>query len=237
MDHQFALVQKNRLHCVKYLKKYVKAWKNIQGLTLTTVAFHPLEEIVATGDSSGRISVYYRIFEKCEPVTKLFHWHHTPITTVTFTLSGTNFYSGGLENTLAHWDINQDKPIGFVPRMQGTPVHVAIGAENQKIAVATDDNGIQIMNAQNHPLAVIQYFTWIPFDKTDVPKFPIGLQVNPRTTSLVFNGRLGHLQFYSSRTKSLLYNVSFGDLLKVLPVPISTYLTFIHSSIRQSKID
>lgn len=224
-NHQFALVQKNRLHCVKYLEKMVNVWKNIQGLTLTAVAFHPLEEIVATGDSSGRISLYYRVFEECEPVTKLFHWHHTPITTVTFTLSGTNFYSGGLENTLVHWDINKYKPIGFVPRMQGTPVHVAIGAENQKIAVSTDDNGIQIMNGQNHPLAIIQYFTWIPFDKTDVPKFPIGLKVNPRTTSLAFNGRLGHLQFYSTRTKSLLYNVCFDNLLNVLP---STYLEFHH---------
>lgn len=188
----------------------------MQGVTLTCVAFHPIKEIVATGDANGRILLYYKIFEKCEPVTKLFHWHHTPVTTVTFTLSGTNLYSGGLENTLVHWDIKKEKPINFVPRMQGTPVHITIGTENQKISVATDDNGIQIMNAQNNALAVIQYFTWVPFDKTDVPKFPIGLKVNPRTTSLVFNGRIGHLQFYSTRTKSLLYNVSKTEFTQYL---------------------
>lgn len=93
--------------------------------------------------------------------------------------------------------------------MHGTPLHISIGADNQKIAVATDDNGIQILNAQNNPVAVIQYFTWIQFDRTAIPKFSVGLKVNPRTSSLVLNGRMGHLQFYSTYTRSLLFNVRF----------------------------
>lgn len=186
----------------------VNMWKNIQGDALTCVACHPTQQLVATGDVKGRILMYREIFRKGEPKTRLYHWHHTPVTTVTFTLSGSNFYSGGLENTLCHWDIKGDKPIGFVPRMQGTPVHIAIGAENQKISVATDDNGIQIFNAQNNATAVIQNFTWIPYDKTNIPKFPIGLKVHPLTNALVLNGRLGHLQFFSTHTRTMLYNVS-----------------------------
>lgn len=204
----FVVIQENFLYCVNYLNGAVQMWKNIRGDQLTCVACHPTQQVVATGDVKGRILLYHEIFEEGEPKTRLYHWHHTPVTTVTFTLSGSNFYSGGLENTLCHWDVKGNDPIGFVPRMQGTPVHIGIGAENQKISVATDDNGIQIFNAQNYATAVIQNFTWIPFDKTNIPKFPIGLKVNPRTNSLVLNGRLGHLQFFSTHTRTLLYNVS-----------------------------
>lgn len=209
-QHYFAVIQDNFLFCVNYENGNVQQWKNIKGDPITCVACHPTQQLVATGDVKGRILLYREIFRKGEPKTNLHHWHHTPVTTVTFTLSGSNFYSGGLENTLCHWDIRGDKPIGFVPRMQGTPVHIVIGAENQKIAVATDDNGIQILNAQNNPSAIIQNFTWIPYDKTNIPKFPIGLKVHPRTNSLVLNGRLGHLQFFSTHTRTLLYNVSFN---------------------------
>ncbi|XP_031624324.1 WD repeat-containing protein 75 [Contarinia nasturtii] len=206
-QNYFVVIQDKFLYCVNYVNGDVKLWTNIQGDLLTCVACHPTQQVVATGDVKGRILLYREIFRKVEPKTTLYHWHHTPVTTVTFTESGSNFYSGGLENTLCHWDIRQQKPIGFVPRMQGTPVHIVIGAENRKISVATDDNGIQIFNAQNNVTAVIQNFTWIPYDKTNIPKFPIGLKVNPRTNSLVLNGRLGHLQFFSTYTRTLLYNL------------------------------
>lgn len=207
-QNYFVVIQDGFLYCVNYKKGTVKHWKNIQGVALTCVACHPTQEVVATGDVKGQILLYHEIFGFGEPKSKIYHWHHTPVTTVTFTLSGSNFYSGGLENTLCHWDVKSNKPIGFVPRMQGTPVHIVIGAENHKISVSTDDNGIQILNAQNNATAVIQNFTWIPFDKTSIPKFPIGLKVNPRTNSLVLNGRLGHLQFFSTHSRTLLYNVS-----------------------------
>lgn len=190
------------------MKGEVKMWKNIASDALTCVVCHPTEQMVATGDIGGRILLYREIFRHIEPNSTLYHWHHTPVTTITFTMSGSNFYSGGLENTLCHWELRSNKPIDYVPRMQGTPVHIVIGAENQKIAVSTDDNGIQIFNAQNVPTAIIQNFTWIPYDKTNIPKFPIGLKVNPRTNCLVLNGRLGHLQFFSTHTRTLLYNVS-----------------------------
>lgn len=210
-DHYyFAVIQKEFLFCVNYLNGQVKMWKNIQGITITRVACHPTKKIVATGDVTGRILLYYEIFSEGDPITELFSWHHTPITSLAFTFSGTNFYSGGLESVLCQWDVKEEKPIKFVPRMQGTPVHITIGADNQKIAVATDDNGIQILNTQNNPITIIQYFTWVQYDKTNIPKFPIGLKVNPRSCSLVLNGRIGHLQFYSTYTKSLLFNVSFA---------------------------
>lgn len=111
--------------------------------------------------------------------------------------------------------------------MSSVPVHVAVAAGNQKIAVSGNDNGktennshslcknqlcaslsgIIILNTQFKPITTIQNFTWVPDDQSNSEKFPIGLIVNPRNTSLVLNGRKGHLQFYSTHTRSLLYNV------------------------------
>lgn len=204
----FAVVQDQFLYCVNYRTGVVKKWTNIQNTALTFVACHPTIQMVATGDVIGRILLYREIFRNDEPKSTIYHWHHTPVTTIAFTMFGSHFYSGGLENTLCHWEFREIKPIDFIARMHGTPVHIVIGAENQKIAVATDDNGIQILNAQKSPIAIVQNFTWIPYDKTNLPKFPVGLKVNPRTNCLVMNGRLGHLQFFSTHTRTLLYNVS-----------------------------
>lgn len=180
----------------------------MRGELLTCLTCHPTEELVATGDVTGKVLIYREIFSYIEPMTTLYHWHHTPVNCVTFTMSGSHFYSGGSENTLVHWNMCEKEDRNYLPRMWGTPVHIVIGSDNQKIAVATDDNGIQILNTQHNLTAIIQNFTWVPFDKTNTPKFPIGLKVCPRTSSLVMNGRIGHLQFYSTHTKSLLFNVS-----------------------------
>lgn len=67
------------------------------------------------------------------------------------------------------------------------------------------------MNAQFVPSAIIQNFTWIAEEQNIEKKFPIGLKVNPRSSSLVLNGRVGHLQFFSTHTRSLLFNVSIVD--------------------------
>lgn len=196
------------LWCVDYEKGQVKRWTNIKGIQLNCVTCHPIGQQVATGDVSGRILMYRMIFSDGEPMTTLYAWHHTTVNTIAFTASGVQFYSGGMENTLVRWDIKNANSREYLPRMLGTPLHVCVGADNQKIAVSANDNGIQILNAQLNPTTIIQNFTWVPHDKTNVPKFPIGLQVNPRNSSLMLNGRVGHLQFFSTHTQSLLYNVS-----------------------------
>lgn len=67
--------------------------------------------------------------------------------------------------------------------------------------------GIVVVNPQKKLTSVIQNFTWgVALSSQDL--FPAGLIVDPRTGCLVLNSRTGHVQFYNSHTKSLLYNVS-----------------------------
>lgn len=88
------------------------------------------------------------------------------------------------------------------------------------------------MNPQKKLTAVIQNFTW---GVASSPKslFPSGLTVDPRTNSLVLNSRTGHVQFFNTHTKSLLYNVS--NIIQIkwntqIPNKILLYFYFIKTS-------
>lgn len=68
--------------------------------------------------------------------------------------------------------------------------------------------GIVVVNPQRKLTSVIQSFTWGVGSSSCKTLFPAGLTVDPRTNSLVLNSRTGHVQFYDTHSKSLLYNVS-----------------------------
>lgn len=68
--------------------------------------------------------------------------------------------------------------------------------------------GISVVNPQLKLTSLIQKFTWGVMNSSK-NVFPAGLNVDPRTGSLVLNSRTGFVQFYDIHTKNLLYNVSF----------------------------
>lgn len=67
--------------------------------------------------------------------------------------------------------------------------------------------GIMLLNPQYEIVVDIQNLVRVADDKTPWPKLPIGLNVDPRTSSIVMNGRIGQLQFYSPYNGSV-FNVS-----------------------------
>lgn len=212
----FAMIQDDIVHFVDYEKNESAHQRNIKRILLTCIACHPVDKMVITGDETGRILLYREIFKIGEPMSTLYAWHQTAINTIAFSQFGTNFYSSASENVLVRWNLREPKERSFLPRLWGSGMHIVIAPENERIAVALNDNEIQILNPQHELLSVIQNFTWVPNDRTNIPKFPIGLKVNPRTSCLVMNGRIGHLQFYSTHTKSLLFNVSSSTSIILL---------------------
>lgn len=209
----YAVVQDSSLHVqqLRGARPAHQTWRGAGKVRLTCVRVHPCEELLATGDELGRIFVWRALFSGgrgVQPLTRLYHWHHTAVTALCFSETGSQLYSGGREAVLVRWTLSGGaEQRSFLPRVSGVPVHLAVGQANQKIALATDDNGIQVLNSQFKPIAVVQNFTWVADDKTVADKFPIGLRVNPRNSALMLNGRVGHLQFFSTHTRSLLYNL------------------------------
>lgn len=204
----FVLVQQYIMYVVD-----VKSWKtnkitNACRHNISCLEFHPTQKVFATGDVKGQIFLWRNYFERF-PLTTLYHWHHTQVNAIQFTESGSSLYSSGNENVLVRWGLTTGKgDKTFLPRLPGNGVQLALCTNNAKLAVSLEDNSILILADHQTIESTIQLFSLIPNSKTNLPKFPIGFKLNPRNQSILYNGRIGQVQLFSTYTKSLLYNVS-----------------------------
>jgi NET1-associated nuclear protein 1 (U3 small nucleolar RNA-associated protein 17) len=173
----------------------------------TVIACHPTEQLVACGDKVGKIVIVRNMFDRSRLVKQYYHWHASQVNTLCWSTLGRNFYSGGDQCVLVKWTLDEPLSKEFYPRMPGAIQHISTTVHSDNFAVSTSDNGIYMFKS-NRLIGQIQNFTWISEDGTELNKFPAGMKINPRNTSLVLNGRAGHLQFYSPHTKNLLFNVS-----------------------------
>ncbi|XP_004524794.1 WD repeat-containing protein 75 [Ceratitis capitata] len=195
---------------VYFLNYKTWAWKrlfNARRIPITVVRCHPLEEAIITGDEIGQIFLWREFMSQSTVKTTLYHWHHTAVTSIAFTPSGTGFYSSGHESVLVYWNIQQPDLRNFLPRMGSVICQLAANDDNTQIAVCTADNGVHFVGSDNEIVSTLQEFTYMEKDKTGNNKFPVGLRLNPRTNTIVLNGKHGHLQFYSVYTKNMLYNM------------------------------
>lgn len=203
----FATIHKNQLH-IGFLRN--NTWtmhKNPRKRPFTSIACHPSEPLLATGDEEGQIRLWRNMYSQ-QIISTLYHWHATPVQTIAFSEFGTHFYSGAKEFVLVKWTIDRPEEKKFLPRLRGAPRQIALGPKNNSVAVALSDNQIQLLDSNCELSAVVQTFTFVHDDETDLEPFPCGLRLHPRSQCLVLNGRVGQLQFYSTQSQSLLYNVS-----------------------------
>ncbi|XP_055551101.1 WD repeat-containing protein 75 [Wyeomyia smithii] len=168
---------------------------------------HPTEDIVAIGDEIGRVILYKNFLKTKSAVPETYHWHHNPVLSVRFSHTGTHFYSGGSERVLVKWTVGKQDNREMLPRLTDSVVQIAVAPENVRVALCTADNGIQILNALQKQTAVVQSFSRISDDFTGQRPFPIGIKVNPRTQTMILNGRTGCIQFFSTYSRSLLYTL------------------------------
>ncbi|KAH8248641.1 hypothetical protein KR032_001710 [Drosophila birchii] len=179
---------------------------------ITCVRMSPCEMAAATADAEGQIFVW-RDFERRETMTNtLFHWHHDEVTSLAFSPSGVSIYSGGRERVLVKWSVAMPEERKYLPGLASVIRHIVVSNDNENVLVCTEDNAIQLLSGSNNAIkSTVQHFTYEVPDKTGRSKFPLGLCLNPRTNTLVLNGRSGHLQFYSAYTKNMLYNLRVVD--------------------------
>ncbi|XP_023900086.1 uncharacterized protein LOC112011971 [Quercus suber] len=110
--------------------------------TLSVLAFHPTERIVAAGDVTGRILVWrgfgYRTFSTGDELVNkeeehpgvrgnddadscsTWHWHSAEVKVLSFSSDGAYLYSGGKEGVLVVWQLDTGKK-KFLPRI-GSPL-------------------------------------------------------------------------------------------------------------------
>lgn len=166
----------------------------------TCVACHPEDEIVLTGDNTGRVVVWQKLFT-AKPTKAVFHWHTLPVKCLGFSVTGSYFYSGGFESVLVRWQLNNHFERKFLPRLPSTISQITVSPSNTYIAVSTDDNAVRILDPRFSTVSLIQ-------NLVIGNNFDSGIVVDPRTKCLIMNGSVGQIQFYSLHDNSLLYTVS-----------------------------
>lgn len=139
--------------------------------TLTCLAFHPIERIVAAGDESGRILIW-RGFgvhkflvssgimnrrsvddEEEKPGVRdnddaescsTWHWHPSGVMFLSFSSDGAYLYSGGKEGVLVVWQLDTGKK-KFLPRI-GSPLLYFIDSPDPSLSsISCADNQIHIL--------------------------------------------------------------------------------------------
>ncbi|KAI3355910.1 hypothetical protein L3Q82_004457 [Scortum barcoo] len=168
--------------------------------TFTCVASHPTDDCITTGHEDGKIRVWRNFNHKKEYTYSTLHWHHSAVSSLCFTPEGTNLLSGGLESVLVQWRYNQESQRDFLPRLGAAITHIAISPDGALFCTSHSDNKITIIQSCVKVSAVIQGLVKGESVQTD-------LMTDPRSKSLVLNGKPGHLQFYSLQRDKLLYNV------------------------------
>uniref|UniRef100_A0A8C2XQ51 WD repeat domain 75 n=1 Tax=Cyclopterus lumpus TaxID=8103 RepID=A0A8C2XQ51_CYCLU len=153
--------------------------------TLMCIACHPKDDCIATGHEDGKIRL-----------CRFTHHCVTPL----FIFPGTNLLSGGLESVLVQWRYNQESERDFLPRLGSAITHIAVSPDGTLFCTSHSDNKITIIQSCVKVSAVIQGLVNGESVRTD-------LMVDPRSKSLVLNGKPGHLQFYSLQRDKLLYNL------------------------------
>ncbi|XP_074514499.1 WD repeat-containing protein 75 isoform X2 [Sebastes fasciatus] len=168
--------------------------------TFTCVACHPKDDCIATGHEDGKIRLWRNFNHKKEYTYSTLHWHHSAVGSLCFTPEGTNLLSGGLESVLVQWRYNQESQRDFLPRLGSAITHIAVSPDGALFCTSHSDNKITIIQSCVKVSAVIQGLVKGESVRTD-------LMVDPRSKSLVLNGKPGHLQFYSLQRDKLLYNL------------------------------
>ncbi|KAK9875158.1 hypothetical protein WA026_005949 [Henosepilachna vigintioctopunctata] len=200
----FAVADKKRIHFVSIDNKEKSNTVSLRGKRshqkhLTCLECHSEEEIVITGDSEGKVTLWHNIFN-VNPAQSVYHWHTLPVNCLAFSATGSYFYSGGEENVLVRWDWENTQDKKFLPRMSGNIKQISLSPHSQFIGVSTSDNAVRIIDAAFNDVSLIQ-------ELVVGDNYECGIALDPRTKALVMNGSLGQIQFYQANTSTLLYSM------------------------------
>ncbi|KAI9228704.1 MAG: WD40-repeat-containing domain protein [Piptocephalis tieghemiana] len=138
---------------IRFKRLPIKLYKSIE-----CVAFHPLEPILAIGDSVGRIDLWYNALPHSlssstsptttPPVRQTLHWHAFGVNCLAFSPDGSLLLSGGQEGVLVSWQLRaQDR--SFLPRLGASLSHLSIVSSPGRgdvVVVAQEDNTIRLVS-------------------------------------------------------------------------------------------
>ncbi|KAI1317106.1 hypothetical protein EDD11_008993 [Mortierella claussenii] len=165
---------------------------------ITSLAFHPTEGCIATGDERGRITLWYCFGKNVDrPVTTTLHWHAHQVAALTFTTDGSYLLSGGEESVLVIWQL-QTGHKQFLPRLGSEIKHITVSPDQGLYAIGHQDNSVNVIRSVDLKIkTAIQGLKFSHVNHTNNP-LSTGLVIEPRNGHVVLNGAPGTLQFYDA---------------------------------------
>ncbi|KAK2708005.1 WD repeat-containing protein 75-like [Artemia franciscana] len=164
----------------------------------TCVALHPTENVMATGDLSGRIQIWHDFIENSYPPKADCHWHSLPVKTLRFTSEGSYLLSGGGECALVKWQLKTHTK-SIIPRLSSPIKFITVSEDGSAVLITFDSNCITIMLGTTGDIVssiqgIIPHTRAHLLNGENVPN-PAGLTYHPVTKTVVSNAQTGHLQF------------------------------------------
>ncbi|PWZ02450.1 hypothetical protein BCV70DRAFT_196692 [Testicularia cyperi] len=160
--------------------------KRAEQYAMTCMAFHPTDATrLVTGDSSGRIRVWYCLHDKFmspshadadegmerHAPSTVMHWHAHAVSSLAFSPNGVNLLSGGEEGVLVVWHLGSSGAGAgaqkeFVPRLGAPIASIAVAngldGREQEYAVALADGTVTFVSSMS--LKPTRSFTRIKID-------------------------------------------------------------------------
>jgi NET1-associated nuclear protein 1 (U3 small nucleolar RNA-associated protein 17) len=165
--------------------------------SLTTVAFHPLDPYLATGDNEGRITLWHG-YDSPNVVTSHLHWHAHGVSALAFSADGSYLLSGGEEAVLVLWQLDTGHK-QFLPRLGSTLRHITISPTGNQFAIGGGDNCIRFVSAVSSRIErVIQGLAHAHTHalRRGQRGLRTGLVNHPSQNWVVLQGMPGRIQFY-----------------------------------------
>ena len=135
---------------------------------ITAVSCNVNKDMIVTGHENGEMLLWHNVkgwIAECTrsadplkvssksgikvnppPCTAL-HWHSQTVSSLQFSIDGSLLYSGGKEGVLVIWQTMAAGTKSFVPRLGGPISHLATSTQVAKVAVASTDNSVRVINA------------------------------------------------------------------------------------------
>ncbi|XP_047488714.1 WD repeat-containing protein 75-like [Penaeus chinensis] len=169
----------------------------------TCLVWNPRQEMLATGDITGRIVLWYNLTNTV-PAQTILHWHTLPVEDLAFSVLGNELYSGGGECVLVKWLLPEDRR-HYLPRL-GMPIKtITTDASNSLVITGHTDNAFTVIASKTNKVQGNIQDLSINLESSE--SFPAGIVSDPKTGAIVLNGRTGHVQLYDIHHNKQLYHL------------------------------
>jgi WD40 repeat protein len=184
------------------------------------------QDIMALGDITGKITLYYNLRNNTE--SRVLHWHAQGVRSMAFTADN-YLLSGGSESTLVIWQL-QSGHKQFIPRLSGEIQRIKINPTDSEYMISLRDNSVLFIDANDtNTRHKIDGFQACYLDENYSSR--IGLIQDPKTGEIIMNGSPGKLQIITKKGTTVnqidlsTRNVIVTDMKKTT-LPEITHVSF-----------